>query len=358
MKPAPGATRRLWRRIAAGRGAALLALVATMSDTEMREAEASVLHAPKRAKAPKDAIKVPPAVKARWRDLTVAQLPHLPPATVAPSATVQAALQTARAHHGQCVLIVDGGQLRGYVDMIDLVAQETQGSLDDPVSSVQQPLAGTRRAPRFPTTYRVIHRGTPLAEVAAFLSTAPFALVTEAEPRNVESVITASDLERYADVAQLDAPAAPIGSRPEEESRRDRSLVDVLQALDGYAPLIPDEVSDYYLERAGFQCDDVRLYVSCDSQQQAALGTGYGKVCGGHCLGRLPVRAYPDERGPWAEQSPWCCRSRTYLYTDPRTAPAPCSRWTTSAPRSASMGLMRDAPKPSASFDRWAPQRA
>ncbi|WFD21056.1 hypothetical protein MCAP1_003312 [Malassezia caprae] len=230
-----------------------------MSDVEMREVAVSVIHAPKRAKAPKDGIKVPPAVRARWRDLTVAQLPHLPPASVAPSATMQAALQAARAHHGQCVLVVDEGQLRGYVDMIDLVAQETQGSLDDPVSSVQQPLAGTRRAPRFPTTYRVIHRGTPLAVVAAFLSTAPFALVTEEVPRHVESVITASDLERYAEVAQLDAPAAPIGSRPEEESRRDRSLVDVLQALDGYAPLIPDEVSDYYLERAGFQCDDVRL---------------------------------------------------------------------------------------------------
>ncbi|WFD28542.1 hypothetical protein MNAN1_003554 [Malassezia nana] len=231
-------------------------------DTVMRDANEGILHAPKRAKAPKDAIKVPPALRARWRDLTVAQLPHLPPVCVAPSATIQAALQSARERHTQYVLIVDNGWLRGYVDMIDLVAQETQGSLDDPVSNIQQPLAGTRRAPRFPTTYRVIHRGTPLAEVAAFLSTAPFALVTDAAPRHVESILTAHDLERYAEVAQLDAPAAPIGSRFEEESRRDRSLVDVLQALDGYAPLIPDEVSDYYLERAGFQCDDVRLCVA------------------------------------------------------------------------------------------------
>ena len=29
--------------------------------------------------------------------------------------------------------------------------------------------------------------------------------------------------------------------------------------LHGYTPLIPDEVTDYYLERAGFQCEDVRL---------------------------------------------------------------------------------------------------
>jgi len=50
-------------------------------------------------------------------------------------------------------------------------------------------------------------------------------------------------------------------NRNDEESRRDRSLVDVLRRLDGYAPLIPDEVTDYYLERAGFQCEDVRLYV-------------------------------------------------------------------------------------------------
>jgi len=328
-----------------------------MSDTEMRDADASVIRAPRRAKAPKDAIKVPPAVKARWRDLTVAQLPHLPPASVAPSATLQAALQAARAHHGQCVLVVDDGQLRGYVDMIDLVAQETQGSLDDPVSSVQQPLAGTRRAPRFPTTYRVIHRGTPLAEVAAFLSGAPFALVTEAVPRRVESVITASDLERYAEVAQLDAPAAPIGSRPEEESRRDRSLVDVLQALDGYAPLIPDEVSDYYLERAGFQCDDVRLCVCLANGRKRLLALATEKFVADIASDAFQYARIRTNVGPGRSSRPGAA-GRVRGAADPRTARAPCSRWTTSAPRSASMGLMRDAPKPSASFDRWAPQLA
>ncbi|KAG8758804.1 Transcription initiation factor TFIID subunit 10 [Ceratobasidium sp. 428] len=29
--------------------------------------------------------------------------------------------------------------------------------------------------------------------------------------------------------------------------------------LDEYDPLIPNEVTDYYLQRAGFECEDVRL---------------------------------------------------------------------------------------------------
>jgi len=29
--------------------------------------------------------------------------------------------------------------------------------------------------------------------------------------------------------------------------------------LDDYEPLIPNEVTDYYLQRVGFECDDIRL---------------------------------------------------------------------------------------------------
>ena len=32
-----------------------------------------------------------------------------------------------------------------------------------------------------------------------------------------------------------------------------------MQLLDGYTPLIPDQVTDFYLEKVGFECHDVRL---------------------------------------------------------------------------------------------------
>ncbi|KAI0295951.1 hypothetical protein BC826DRAFT_1006385 [Russula brevipes] len=46
---------------------------------------------------------------------------------------------------------------------------------------------------------------------------------------------------------------------PSAETRQDRSLVDFLLMLDDYEPLIPDEVTDYYLQRVGFDCQDARL---------------------------------------------------------------------------------------------------
>ncbi|KAJ8094344.1 hypothetical protein PQX77_009848 [Marasmius sp. AFHP31] len=44
-----------------------------------------------------------------------------------------------------------------------------------------------------------------------------------------------------------------------EDAKKDRTLAEFLLMLDDYEPLIPNEVTDYYLQRVGFECEDVRL---------------------------------------------------------------------------------------------------
>ncbi|PFH46880.1 hypothetical protein AMATHDRAFT_153560 [Amanita thiersii Skay4041] len=44
-----------------------------------------------------------------------------------------------------------------------------------------------------------------------------------------------------------------------EEARKDRTLAEFLLMLDDYEPLIPNEVTDYFLQRVGFECEDARL---------------------------------------------------------------------------------------------------
>ncbi|WVQ80983.1 hypothetical protein IAT38_003090 [Cryptococcus sp. DSM 104549] len=69
--------------------------------------------------------------------------------------------------------------------------------------------------------------------------------------------------------APAPAPAGPpepsaedqfwAARRDEEIARRDRSLAELLVMLDGYKPLIPEEVTEYFLQRSGFDCNDPRL---------------------------------------------------------------------------------------------------
>ncbi|PWN18930.1 transcription initiation factor IID, TAF10 subunit [Microstroma glucosiphilum] len=51
----------------------------------------------------------------------------------------------------------------------------------------------------------------------------------------------------------------PLMKREEEEAKKDRSLAELLGMLDGYRPVIPEEVTDYYLQRSGFESHDPRL---------------------------------------------------------------------------------------------------
>ncbi|KAI7828930.1 transcription initiation factor TFIID 23-30kDa subunit-domain-containing protein [Gamsiella multidivaricata] len=56
------------------------------------------------------------------------------------------------------------------------------------------------------------------------------------------------------------AVGAALQSRKEEElNRKDRTLAEFLPMMENYNPIIPDAVTDYYLSRTGFDCDDVRI---------------------------------------------------------------------------------------------------
>ncbi|KIK63648.1 hypothetical protein GYMLUDRAFT_196421 [Collybiopsis luxurians FD-317 M1] len=53
--------------------------------------------------------------------------------------------------------------------------------------------------------------------------------------------------------------AAGQSRQAAEDARKDRTLAEFLLMLDEYEPLIPNEVTDYYLQKVGFQCEDPRL---------------------------------------------------------------------------------------------------
>ncbi|KAG2185585.1 hypothetical protein INT44_002378 [Umbelopsis vinacea] len=55
-------------------------------------------------------------------------------------------------------------------------------------------------------------------------------------------------------------PQVPKPTRRDiEMNRKQRSLAEFLSMMDNYTPAIPDAVTDYYLSRTGFDCDDVRI---------------------------------------------------------------------------------------------------
>ncbi|KAJ3366726.1 Transcription initiation factor TFIID subunit 10 [Allomyces javanicus] len=84
-------------------------------------------------------------------------------------------------------------------------------------------------------------------------SSAPTAAAAAALAATATAVAAAS-------AAGPPAPPLPPATRLEEDlARKELSLAELIMLMDEYKPLVPDAVTDYYLGKSGFQCDDVRI---------------------------------------------------------------------------------------------------
>ncbi|EJD07389.1 transcription initiation factor IID, TAF10 subunit [Fomitiporia mediterranea MF3/22] len=90
----------------------------------------------------------------------------------------------------------------------------------------------------------------------------------------------------------------PSSRSAAEQARKDRTLAEFMLLLDEHEPLIPEEVTDYFLQRVGFECEDVRLKrlvalaaqkfvsdIAADAYQHARIRTN--AAAGGR--GRAPL---------------------------------------------------------------------
>ncbi|RIA85680.1 transcription initiation factor TFIID 23-30kDa subunit-domain-containing protein [Glomus cerebriforme] len=80
------------------------------------------------------------------------------------------------------------------------------------------------------------------------------------EPVEEETHIPAESVED-TESSEEESTDISLSRKEEEFIRKDRSLLDFLLILDGFEPLIPDHVSEYYLSRSGASCDDIRVLV-------------------------------------------------------------------------------------------------
>ncbi|CAD6891800.1 unnamed protein product [Tilletia controversa] len=284
------------------------------------------------------AVVPPPAgsssTSAKYRGAVVEDM-QLPPAVAVPrNATVQAALSVAHDHdYSQLPLVsTTDRKLLGYVDVAVLSKRLAEGSLigSDPVDSAMNRFAnaapstaagasgGSGGGGRTRSTFTVIDPNTGLGELETFLQNNPFALVTDPSRSFVMAVATREDLNKFvvrrglgggSGNAALESHSAPLTRREEEEARKDRTLAQFMLMLDDYKPLIPDEVTDYYLEKVGFECDDARLKrflslaaekfvsdIAADAFQYARIRTNAGPA--GKPKGSGPAGAAGGGAGP------------------------------------------------------------
>ncbi|KAI1309324.1 Transcription initiation factor TFIID subunit 10 [Mortierella claussenii] len=130
--------------------------------------------------------------------------------------------------------------------------------VDGPKTTVTQAQPSTTSLLSAPTPVPV-SASTPSSSLSLSSQPQTQALAANAGPSAAAAVVTAKSA--AASVAQHSlAVGAALQSRKEEElNRKDRTLAEFLPMMENYNPIIPDAVTDYYLSRTGFDCDDVRI---------------------------------------------------------------------------------------------------
>ncbi|GAK63364.1 transcription initiation factor IID, TAF10 subunit [Moesziomyces antarcticus] len=311
---------------------------------------------------------------AKYRGATVEDL-QVPPAISVPRSTsIAAALRVALDHdYSQLPLVSDKNRkLLGYVQKHRLEEQLKEGNSDKTVASIMTKFssgpAASASSSAPAATYTVITPDTGLAELEVFLQSQPFAFITDPGRAFVLGVATQEDLSKYVSRRGLDgtrsgaatptqtttSAAAPrdndepmpstaaaatsqsaphtMSRREEEESRKDRTLAEFLQLLDGYDPLIPDQVTDFYLEKVGFECHDLRLKrllslaaekfvsdIAADAFQYARIRTNAGP--GGRPRGQVGAAGASGAAGAAGSNAQGARdRSRTVLTMDDLSA--------------------------------------
>ncbi|KAI9159206.1 hypothetical protein H9P43_008543 [Blastocladiella emersonii ATCC 22665] len=103
-----------------------------------------------------------------------------------------------------------------------------------PAPAPTQPLDVAARAPTAPTT----------------ASSAGFTYNDDEDDEDMGSILPGTPAA---------AGAAGLPQVKEDLARSEISLAELVGLMDEYKPLIPDAVTDYYLAKSGFNCDDVRV---------------------------------------------------------------------------------------------------
>ncbi|GAA5870857.1 hypothetical protein JCM8547_001725 [Rhodosporidiobolus lusitaniae] len=117
---------------------------------------------------------------------------------------------------------------------------------------------------------------------------------------------------------QYQPPVMPPPGRSQhdaEQERKDHELSQLLDLMDDYKPIIPDEVTDYYLQRAGFDTNDVRVKrllalaaqrfissISADAFQYARARTAAGPGGRGAAGGQTSAAANAGGSGGAAKE--------------------------------------------------------
>lgn len=57
----------------------------------------------------------------------------------------------------------------------------------------------------------------------------------------------------------MDPPPPPPPTNADPPGDPEQAILELLQSMETYRPVIPDAVLDYYLLKSGFNCQDIRV---------------------------------------------------------------------------------------------------